>query len=103
MSACSDSQSTILPLPSSPHCEPTTTTFAIPRTSHGAAARTLHKPGARPKRGPIRDKGRRRKRQEKALFFGGGHVSKSFNSRRFSKGRGGRPEKLLRPLARARA
>src|SRR5262245_23611741 len=29
MSACSDSQSTILPLPSSPHCDPTTTTFAI--------------------------------------------------------------------------
>src|SRR5580698_6889397 len=29
MSACSDSQSTILPLPSSPHWEPTTTTFAI--------------------------------------------------------------------------
>src|SRR5882724_12561721 len=28
-SACSESQSTILPLPSSPHCEPTTTTFAI--------------------------------------------------------------------------
>src|SRR5690606_10869468 len=28
-SARSDSQSTILPLPSSPHCEPTTTTFAI--------------------------------------------------------------------------
>src|SRR5215467_1555792 len=29
MSACSESQSTILPLPSSPHCEPTTTTFAM--------------------------------------------------------------------------
>ncbi len=29
ISACSDSQSTILPLPSSPHCDPTTTTFAI--------------------------------------------------------------------------
>src|SRR5882672_7967669 len=29
MSACSDSQSTILPLPSSPHWEPTTTTLAI--------------------------------------------------------------------------
>src|SRR5580704_9427987 len=29
MSACSESQSTILPLPSSPHWEPTTTTFAI--------------------------------------------------------------------------
>src|SRR5205085_1414657 len=29
MSACSDSQSTILPLPSSPHWEPTTTTFAM--------------------------------------------------------------------------
>src|SRR3954469_20351686 len=28
-SACSDSQSTILPLPSSPHWAPTTTTFAI--------------------------------------------------------------------------
>src|SRR5262249_34410220 len=34
MSACSESQSTILPLPSSPHWEPTTATFAIkhPRT-----------------------------------------------------------------------
>ena len=31
-SACSDSQSTILPLPSSPHWEPTTTTFAIQGT-----------------------------------------------------------------------
>ena len=29
MSACSDSQSTILPLPSSPHWAPTTTTLAI--------------------------------------------------------------------------
>src|ERR1700756_4450175 len=29
MSACSDNQSTILPLPSSPHWEPTTTTFAM--------------------------------------------------------------------------
>src|SRR6266571_4530669 len=29
MSACSESQSTILPLPSSPHWEPTTTTFAM--------------------------------------------------------------------------
>ena len=28
-SARSDSQSTIFPLPSSPHCEPTTTTFAM--------------------------------------------------------------------------
>src|SRR5436190_22566769 len=35
MSACSDSQSTILPLPSSPHCEPTTTTFAILDLSQG--------------------------------------------------------------------
>src|SRR6266545_1241880 len=38
MSACSDSQSTILPLPSSPHWAPTTTTFAMndlsqPRTA----------------------------------------------------------------------
>src|SRR5581483_6289065 len=31
MSARSESQSTILPLPSSPHCEPITTTFAIRR------------------------------------------------------------------------
>src|SRR5262252_8357384 len=30
-SARSDSQSTILPLPSSPHCEPMTATFAIPK------------------------------------------------------------------------
>jgi hypothetical protein len=30
--ARSDSQSTILPLPSSPHCDPTTTTFAIEET-----------------------------------------------------------------------
>src|SRR5262249_6877896 len=29
ISARSESQSTILPLPSSPHCEPTTTTFVI--------------------------------------------------------------------------
>src|SRR5262249_39732622 len=29
MSACSESQSTIFPLPSSPHWEPTTATFAI--------------------------------------------------------------------------
>src|SRR5689334_11062634 len=29
MSACSESQSTIFPLPSSPHWEPTTTTLAI--------------------------------------------------------------------------
>src|SRR5471030_706450 len=29
MSACSDSQSTILPFPSSPHWAPTTTTLAI--------------------------------------------------------------------------
>src|SRR5689334_22850508 len=28
-SACSDNQSTILPFPSSPHCEPTTTTLAM--------------------------------------------------------------------------
>src|SRR3954453_21459399 len=33
-SACSQSQSTILPLPSSPHWAPTTTTFAIALTSH---------------------------------------------------------------------
>src|SRR5262245_23358745 len=32
-SARSDSQSTILPLPSSPHCAPTTTTLAIVRSS----------------------------------------------------------------------
>src|SRR5712692_1820972 len=30
MSACSESQSTILPLPSSPHWAPTTTTLAMP-------------------------------------------------------------------------
>src|SRR5262245_14070161 len=33
MSACSDSQSTILPFPSSPHWEPTTTTLAMRRLS----------------------------------------------------------------------
>ena len=32
-SARSDSQSTILPLPSSPHCEPTTTTLAMRQSS----------------------------------------------------------------------
>src|SRR6185436_17665155 len=32
-SARSDSQSTILPLPSSPHCEPMTATFAITQDS----------------------------------------------------------------------
>ena len=36
MSACSDSQSTILPLPSSPHWEPTTTTFAMRNFPHQA-------------------------------------------------------------------
>src|SRR5215831_10391927 len=41
MSACSDSQSTILPLPSSPHWDPTTTTFAIP-TSFLPAPRAHH-------------------------------------------------------------
>src|ERR671912_256849 len=41
-SACSDSQSTILPLPSSPHWAPTTTTFAI------ASSLTRKNPGARP-------------------------------------------------------
>src|SRR5215207_6987465 len=35
-SACSESQSTILPLPSSPHWAPTTTTFAISRSSPSA-------------------------------------------------------------------
>src|SRR5271169_2785287 len=33
ISACSDSQSTILPLPSSPHWEPTTTTLPISASS----------------------------------------------------------------------
>src|SRR5689334_18151954 len=33
ISACSDSQSTILPFPSSPHWAPTTTTLAIPGVS----------------------------------------------------------------------
>src|SRR4029079_3363054 len=33
MSACSDNQSTILPLPSSPHWAPTTTTLAMRRFS----------------------------------------------------------------------
>src|ERR1051326_7199057 len=36
-SACSDSQSTILPLPSSPHCEPITATFAIQVPSQAAS------------------------------------------------------------------
>src|SRR5487761_2317852 len=40
ISACSESQSTILPLPSSPHWDPTTTTFAIDDSSC-ASARTL--------------------------------------------------------------
>src|SRR4029450_13639560 len=48
ISACSESQSTILPLPSSPHWDPTTTTFAI-RTLPCTSARTLgtgsHRPG----------------------------------------------------------
>src|SRR3984893_9628770 len=37
MSACSESQSTIFPLPSSPHWEPTTTTFAM-RILYAAAS-----------------------------------------------------------------
>src|SRR5579885_2327316 len=44
MSACSDSQSTILPLPSSPHCDPTTTTFAMNDDSLPAPGHL--KPGA---------------------------------------------------------
>src|SRR5215472_6333751 len=39
MSACSDSQSTILPLPSSPHWEPITTTFAMRETSSNGRSR----------------------------------------------------------------
>src|SRR5262245_38527297 len=38
MSACSDSQSTILPFPSSPHWEPTTTTLAMRRPSSASRA-----------------------------------------------------------------
>src|SRR5215470_5870286 len=38
MSACSDSQSTILPFPSSPHWEPTTTTLAMQRPSSASRA-----------------------------------------------------------------
>src|SRR5215471_18042326 len=37
MSACSDSQSTILPFPSSPHWDPTTTTLAMRRLSSASA------------------------------------------------------------------
>src|SRR5215471_15358666 len=52
ISARSDSQSTILPLPSSPHCDPTTTTlpmdYATPRIATGpdawdTAGRQCHK------------------------------------------------------------
>ena len=39
-SARSDSQSTILPLPSSPHCEPTTTTFAMNDAPHSPQKET---------------------------------------------------------------
>src|SRR5271169_1256578 len=60
ISACSDSQSTILPLPSSPHWDPTTTTFAIRRASCVSAPDTdagQYRPG------PPSDKGSRRPRQ----------------------------------------
>src|SRR4029434_3329481 len=43
VSACSDSQSTILPLPSSPHGAPPTTTFAI-----DVKPLEMKNPGARP-------------------------------------------------------
>src|SRR3954464_1635999 len=41
-SACSDSQSTILLLPSSPHWAPTTTTFAIVKPSSSASEAGEH-------------------------------------------------------------
>src|SRR3954469_1563301 len=47
-SACSDSQSTILPLPSSPHWAPTTTTFATGQPSETTVTLRIKKPGARP-------------------------------------------------------
>src|SRR4051812_25202950 len=49
-SACSESQSTILPLPSSPHCDPTTTTLAMAALPHATSApgADATKPGARP-------------------------------------------------------
>src|SRR5690606_12157250 len=46
-SARSESQSTILPLPSSPHCEPTTTTFVIFKScvpGHTATRPNAHQP-----------------------------------------------------------
>src|ERR1700730_12311482 len=45
MSACAESQSTIFPLPSSPHWDPTTTTFAM---SHPYIAAAGLGPAARP-------------------------------------------------------
>ena len=60
MSACSDSQSTILPLPSSPHWEPTTTTFAM-RTSSPRQRPDTDAGCGRP--GPPPDKGSGRRRQ----------------------------------------
>src|SRR5579884_1570347 len=53
MSACSDSQSTIFPLPSSPHWDPTTTTFAM--RMFPASVRTSETGYGRP--GPSSDKG----------------------------------------------
>src|SRR5947209_714824 len=58
MSACSESQSTILPLPSSPHCEPTTTTLAIGLLPpHGRGQDSIEATKIYPKSGPLRDKG----------------------------------------------
>src|SRR4029079_10438888 len=58
ISACSESQSTILPLPSSPHCEPTTTTFAIksPSKPHASSRRLSRQCQPRQNRRILRDR-----------------------------------------------
>src|SRR6187397_832085 len=68
MSACSDNQSTILPLPSSPHWDPTTTTLAI-RIPSLRSPRTLEAGCHRP--GPPSDKGSLCGRQAKVQGWRG--------------------------------
>ena len=57
ISAWADSQSTILPLPSSPHWDPTTTTFAIQGTLTRMVGLGPTMPGSAQPEPPVRDKG----------------------------------------------
>src|ERR1700740_993250 len=65
MSACSDSQSTILPFPSSPHWDPTTTTLAMRRLSFASPTPEIAQKQQRLARHsePLSDKGSDRLRQ----------------------------------------